>query len=98
MMSRRMLVLLALVSLAGCAGHPESVTERDTRAACRHQADVAWRLRHRGQIYTDEDPDAPASGATGIALPTQGLSDRFAQETAVSRCIHDTGTGPAPAP
>jgi len=91
-----LLLIPLLLLLAGCAAAPpESVTERDTRAACRRQAQAVYRLRHRAQIYSIHDQDAPASGATGLPLPTAGLADRFEQERAISTCIHDTGTGTA---
>lgn len=100
-MTRRVLALLPLLPLlllATCAGPPESVTERDTRAACRRQAEDVYRLRHRSEIYSIHDPDAPGSGATGLPLPTAGLADRFEQERDIERCVHDTGTGTALSP
>jgi hypothetical protein len=94
-MTRRALALLPLLLLAGCAGPPESVTERDTRTACRQQAEEAYRLQHRSEIYSLHYSDAPSSGATGLPLPTAGLADRFEQESQIQRCVHDTGTGTA---
>ena len=95
-MTRSALRLIPLLLLAGCAAaQPESVTERDTRAACRRQAEEVYRLRHRGDIYNFRDPDAPASGATGLPLPTAGLADRFEQERQINTCVHDVGTGTA---
>ena len=95
-MIRLPLRLIPLLLLAGCAAaRPESVTDRDTRAACRRQAEAVYRLRHRGEIYNFQDRDAPASGATGLPLPTTGLADRFEQERQIETCVHDTGTGTA---
>ena len=95
-MTRCALRLIPLLLLAGCAAaRPESVTERDTRSACRRQAEEVYRLRHRGEIYNFENRDAPQSGATGVPLPTSGLADRFEQERQIQTCVHDTGTGTA---
>ena len=89
--------MLALVlALAGCAfGAPQSVTDRDTRAACRQQAEAQYRLRHRDDIYAISNQGAPSSGAVGVTLPTAGLADRFEQENMVETCVHNTGTGTA---
>jgi hypothetical protein len=96
-MTRRALRLIPLLlGLAGCAAAPpESVTERDTRAACRQQANEVYRLRHRDRIYSMPNQDAPQSGALGLPLPTTGLADQFQQEREISTCVHDTGTGTA---
>ncbi|MDE2583395.1 MAG: hypothetical protein KGL52_17290 [Rhodospirillales bacterium] len=98
-MTRIALLLLPLLLLAGCAGmRPESVTERDTRTACRQQAEQIYRLRHRDEIYGLSNSDAPASGAVGLTLPSQGLADRFEQEREISSCVHDVGTGASASP
>ena len=95
-MTRLFLRLMPLLLLAGCAAaRPESVTERDTRAACRRQADEVYQLRHRSEIYALHPTDAPASGALGLPLPTAGLADRFEQEQQIDSCVRDVGTGPA---
>ncbi|HVB66584.1 MAG TPA: hypothetical protein VNE67_01850 [Acetobacteraceae bacterium] len=95
-MTRRALHLIPLLLIVGCAAAPpESVTERDTRAACRRQAEEVYRLRHRDQIYSVPSQDAPQSGAIGLPLPTTGLADQFEQEREINTCVHDTGTGTA---
>jgi len=95
-MIRPFLRFLPLLALAGCAfGAPQSVTDRDTRAACRQQAEAQYRLRHRDDIYAISNQGAPSSGAVGVTLPTAGLADRFEQENMVETCVHNTGTGTA---
>jgi len=95
-MIRPFLLFLPLLALAGCAfGAPQSVTDRDTRAACRQQAEAQYRLRHRDDIYAISNQGAPSSGAVGVTLPTAGLADRFEQENMVETCVHNTGTGTA---
>ena len=70
----RLSLLPALALLAGCAGHaaPQSVTERDTLAACRDQAQTAYTIRHRAEIYSIHERDTPSSGMRPAAEPDAG--------------------------
>ena len=92
----RLSLLPALALLAGCAGHaaPQSVTERDTLAACRDQAQTAYTIRHRAEIYIIHERDTPYSGIGLLRSPTQDLSDRYEQEHQIETCVRNTGTGP----
>lgn len=93
---RRWIVLAGLTMLAACAGgggsQPLSVTDRDTAAACRQQANNTYAIQNRDQIYRIQDPFSPQSGTGLTDLPTRGLSDQFAQERMVQDCIRNTGT------
>jgi hypothetical protein len=89
-------VLALLALLAGCAAPsaPLSVTDRDTIAACRNQAQTAYEIRHRAEIYSIHERDTPYSGMGLLRSPTQDLSDRYEQEHQIDTCVRNTGTGP----
>ena len=93
---------LLLAALVGCAQRPSnlSVTDRATIAACRSHADQVYDRMNRGTIYNASSADAPNS-STGLAGdPTAGLSDRFARDRMIERCVGGAGTtgGAAVAP
>lgn len=89
-------VLALLALLAGCAAPsaPLSVTDRDTIAACRDQAQTAYEIRHRAEIYSIHEGASPYSGTGLLHGPTEGLSDRYEQERQIDSCVRNTGTGP----
>lgn len=93
-MKRAILTLLAV--LAACANNgpvqQQSLTDRDTYLACRQQAELAYRLQNRDEIYSIHDPFTPASGPGQTQLPSQPLADRYTQERMVNDCIRNTGT------
>ena len=93
---RPVLALPVLALLAGCAAPaaPLSVTERDTLAACRSEAQTAYEIRHRAEIYSIHETASPYSCTGLLRGPTQGLSDRYEQERQIDRCVRNTGTGP----
>jgi hypothetical protein len=93
---------LLWAALVGCAQRPSnlSVTDRATIAACRSHADQVYDRMNRGTIYNASSADAPNS-STGLAGdPTAGLSDRFARDRMIERCVGGVGTtgGAAVAP
>ncbi len=86
-------VLLGLAACeAGGASPPQSVTERSTYTACRQQANTAYRLQNRDQIYRIQDPFTPQSSTGLTENPSQGLADSFSQQQMVNDCIRNTGT------
>ena len=95
-MRRAALSLPLLALLAGCAAPsaPLSVTDRDTIAACRAQAQTTYEIRHRAEIYSIHEGASPYSGTGLLHGPTEGLSDRYEQERQIDTCVRNTGTGP----
>ena len=94
-MTRAALYLPLLALLAGCAAPsaPLSVTDRDTIAACRNEAQTAYEIRHRAEIYSIHEGASPYSGTGLLRGPTEGLSDRYEQERRIDTCVRNTGTG-----
>jgi hypothetical protein len=91
----RLLVWLAPLALVACTSAPptpESVTARDTLAACRQQANTTYAIQNRGQIYGMSDLSAPQSSIGLTHDPMRGLEDRYAQERMVQDCVRNTGT------
>ncbi len=92
----RWCVLAGLVVLAACSAgggsQPLSVTDRDTAAACRQQANNTYAIQNRDQIYRIQSPFTPQSSTGLTDLPTRGLSDQFAQQRMIQDCIRNTGT------
>jgi hypothetical protein len=91
----RRAVLLVLLVLAGCAGgtaQPQSFTERQTIAACRQQANTAFNVQNRDQIYQIHEPFAYQSSTGLTGDPTQGLSDSFQLQQMIQNCVRNTGT------
>ena len=83
---------LALVACTSAPPTPESLTARDTLAACRQQANTTYAMQNRGQIYGLNDEAAPQSSIGLTQDPFQGLSNRYAQERMVQDCVRNTGT------
>jgi hypothetical protein len=91
-----LVVCLGLVGLTACSSgqqQPLSLTERDSIAACRLQANQIYDRQNRGAIYSVDSNWAPSSSVGLGPLPTSGLSDQFAHEQRIDRCIRDTGAG-----
>ena len=88
---------LALVALAGCAQRPSnlSVTDRATLDACRSHADQVYDRLNRGAIYSASSADAPNSSIGLVGDPTAALSDRFARDRMIARCVGGGATGSA---
>jgi len=87
--------LAPLALVAACTSPPptpESLTARDTLAACRQQANTTFAMQNRGQIYSMSDESAPQSSIGLTQDPTQGLANRFEQERMVQDCVRNTGT------
>lgn len=86
-----------LAALAGCAspqggGSRASADER-ALAACSRQADDAYLRQNRDAIYQADQyvsggRDSPFGGASGVANPSAGLSERYARETMVDDCLN----------
>jgi hypothetical protein len=93
---------LLLAVLVGCAQRSSnlSVTDRATIDACRSHADQVYDRLNRGAIYNSSSADAPNSSTGLVGDPTAGLSDRFARDRMIARCVGGTGTtgGAAVAP
>ena len=69
------------------------MTERDTVEACRQQANTAFNLQNRDEIYRDYEPYSPQSSIGLSQNPTRALSDSFSQQRMIQNCIRNTGTG-----
>ncbi len=84
---------LLLAVLAGCGQRPSnlSVTDRATIAACRSHADQVYDRMNRGAIYNSTSTDAPNSSIGLIGDPTGMLSDRYARDRMIERCVGGTG-------
>lgn len=94
-----------LLGLGACAQRPPdlSVTDRDTLAACRAHADQVYDRNNRGAIYSVGANDAPSSSIGRVGDPTAVLSDRYAHDRMIERCVRGTGSSagrsyPVPAP
>ncbi len=87
-------VALLLTALAGCAQRPPklSVTDRATLAACRGHADQVYDRLNRGAIYSLSSNDAPNSSTGLVGDPTADLSNRFARDRMIARCVGGAGT------
>jgi len=83
---------LALVACTGSPPTPESLTARDTLAACRQQANTTFAMQNRDQIYSLNDLSAPQSSIGLTQDPMQGLANRYQQERMVQDCVRNTGT------
>jgi hypothetical protein len=86
---------LMLLVMAGCAGgtaQPESFTERQTIEACRQQANTAFNVQNRDQIYQIHQPYAYQSSTGLTGDPTQGLSDSYQLQQMIQNCVRNTGT------
>jgi hypothetical protein len=102
-MTRRYRVALAMLGwagaalLAGCAQPPlsgQAEADAQTRAACRQQADQAYQVQNRADIYSP--PSSVNTPFSSNYLPGdtgRGLSALFAQDRQVSDCVRNTGTG-----
>jgi hypothetical protein len=86
-------LLLGLTACANSGSAPQqSLTDRDTYLACRQQAELAYRLQNRDEIYSIHDSFTPQSSTGLTQIPSQPLADRYAQERMVDDCIRNTGT------
>ncbi len=84
-----------LLVLGACASRQSSlsVTDRETIAACRTRADEVYERLNRGSIYSINQNNAPNSAIGRVRDPTAALSDRFARDRMVDRCVKGTGAG-----
>ena len=93
---------LLLAASGGCAQRPSnlSVTDRATIDACRSHADQVYDRLNRGAIYSASSADAPNSSTGLVGDPTAALSDRYARDRMIARCVSGGGTagGAAVAP
>lgn len=96
---------LLLLALGACAPRPSSlsVTDRETLAACRTHADRVYDRLNRGAIYSIGANGAPNSSIGLVGDPTASLSDRYARDRMIERCVKGTGNAaaqsyPAPPP
>ncbi len=83
---------LALIACTSAPPTPESITARDTIAACRQQANTTYAVQNRDQIYSMSDLSAPQSSIGLTQDPMRGLADRYTQERMVQDCVRNTGT------
>lgn len=86
------LILLALTGCAAGAAQPMSLTERDTIKACSQQANTAFNIQNRSEIYRIHEPFAYQSSTGLTGDPTQGLSDSYQLQQMVQNCVRNTGT------
>lgn len=96
---------LLLLALGACTPRPSSmsVTDRETLTACRTHADQVYDRLNRGAIYSVGANDAPGSSIGRVGDPTASLSDRYARDRMIERCVRGTGNAaaqsyPAPPP
>lgn len=82
-------LLLLLGLLGACAPKPSplSVTDQATLADCRAHADQVYERLNRGAIYSIGDNGAPNSSIGLMGNPTQGLSDVYAHDRMIDRCV-----------
>lgn len=80
------------VPLGGPPATPESRAQQSLVEACRHRADEAYNLTHRGDIYAPESQvNTPFSANYLAGVPDRGLSDMYARDQMVSDCVRNTG-------
>jgi len=93
--------LVLCVALGACASRPSqlSVTDRETIAACQSHADQVYDRLNRGTIYSIGDNGAPNSSIGLVGNPTEELSDRYARDRMIDRCVRGVApSGAAVAP
>ena len=89
-----MLLLLAL--LAGCAqgARPQqTVTDRETVAACRAHADEVYNRLNRATIYSIPQTGLPSSSTGLIRDPQSGLQQQYDYSERIDKCIRDSQAG-----
>jgi len=80
------------VPLGGPPATPESRAQQSLVEACRHRADEAYNLTHRGDIYAGASQvNTPFSANYLAGVPDRGLSDMYARDQMVSDCVRNTG-------
>jgi hypothetical protein len=104
MIAPRLLLVLGVLALSGCADSPfggrssgggsQAQADAQTRAACRQRAEEMDRQQNRAEIYSPPPQmNTPFSASYMPELNDRGLSDRYAHDKMVSDCIRNTGTG-----
>jgi hypothetical protein len=91
--------VIVLLTAAACQQNrqPLSVTDRATVAACTARANQVYDRLNRGTIYSSMPQTGLPSSSTGLmGDPTAGLTQRYAYDDMVNRCIRQTGTGAEP--
>lgn len=86
-----LLVLLPLL-LAGCGdGGLRSTATPAQLAACRARADAVYDRQNRADLFRADtlagNRDAPFSGSGVIGSGSETLSNRFAREKLIDRCL-----------
>lgn len=98
---KRILLILAMLPLAACAGAfsgPRNAATAKQMDACQRRADEIYAMRNPGDRYR-ADAEAggigsPFSGPTGRSTPDL-LGGRHAREQIVNDCLNgQTGTAP----
>lgn len=86
---------LLLLALGACASRPSnlSVTDRETIAACRTHADQVYERLNRGAIYSINQSSTPNSAMGLVGDPTAALSDRYARDRMIERCVRGVAPG-----
>lgn len=87
----RLLVLLPLL-LAGCGeGGLRATATPAQLAACRARADAVYDRQNRADLFRADtlagNRDAPFSGSGVIGTGSETLSNRFAREKLIDRCL-----------
>ncbi len=82
-------VLLLVPGLGACTPKPPplSVTDEATLTDCRAHAEQVYERNNRGRIYSIGDNGAPNSSIGLMGNPTQGLSDVYAHDRMIERCV-----------
>ena len=95
-MSRLIIMLLPLLTLAHCAPPPPPVgqarADAATMAACREHANEVYDRTHRDTIYTISSRDTPYSANYAPGVTDRGLAQLYAHENMIRDCVRNTGT------
>ncbi len=96
--SRQLAAITLSLALAGCTsggggtGSGNSLTDAQTRAACRQRADQVYEQQNRGAIYSPQSGvNTPSSASYAPGVTDRGLADLFAHDTMIRDCVRNTG-------
>lgn len=87
----RLLLILPLLAVGCAQSGLRSAATPAQLAACRAQADAAYERQNRADLFRADtlasNRDAPFSGAGVIGGGSETLSNRFAREKLIDRCL-----------
>jgi hypothetical protein len=92
----RIALLIGSTLVSGC-GFPGPLSSEDREAldSCNTDVNRAWDVQHRDQLSIRTDRDAPYSGNTPPGLPSDNLSDEYAHNSMINRCLHESAIEPS---